>query len=153
MTVGIIYKVHSAELLRAHSGERWCRNRPPSTPLPHPAASLCALSAHTLYKAGEVLTFPISRTKERCVRCEFTSNGQNFENFEPYICSVDRDCASDVTGEIPVFTDARVQYPHCPNLMVSIIIQYQRSSCQYIFKILFIFFIINIYIISEAVEN
>ena len=28
-----------------------------SPPL-HPVASLCALSAHTLYKAGEVLTYP-----------------------------------------------------------------------------------------------
>jgi hypothetical protein len=29
------------------------------SPLLHPVASLCALSAHTLYKAGEVLTCPI----------------------------------------------------------------------------------------------
>ena len=28
------------------------------SPLLHPVASLCALSAHTLYKAGEVLTYP-----------------------------------------------------------------------------------------------
>ena len=88
LTVGIIYEVHSAELLRAHSGERWCRNRPPSTPLPHPAASLCALSAHTLYKAGEVLTFPIKQNK---------GTDEILKTPISYICSADRDCASYVS--------------------------------------------------------
>lgn len=42
-----------------------CPYRPPRTlPLPHPAAPLCALSAHTLHKTGEVLTFP-NQTKQR----------------------------------------------------------------------------------------
>ena len=82
LTVGIRYKVHSAELLRAHSGERWCRNRPPSTPLPHPAASLCALSAHTLYKAGEVLTYPIEQNKGTVCPLRVYEQRTKFENFD-----------------------------------------------------------------------
>ena len=104
LTVGIIYKVHSAELLRAHSGERCVVNRPPRTPHATLCSSDCALSAHTLYKAGEVLTALTHQNKHSeqllieqsvsFVRCELTSNGPTTEKSIRTFVLVGQECAS-----------------------------------------------------------
>ena len=101
--------MHSAELLRAHSGERLIvLTDRRALPLLHPAASLCALSAHTLHKAGEVLTFSdqIKQTLEGAIEMFFSSlatkkTAADFHR-RTFVLS-DRNCASTAKVDYRLF--------------------------------------------------